>query len=539
MTRSLQPFPACVRRLAVLAFSLLLSAFPVYALDAEAADGPVIETADGPVRGFALAPDVVAFRGIPFAAPPVGALRWKPPQAPEPWTEVLEANRFSPDCMQYRYRPQPTPTSEDCLYINVSMPAGAKPGDRLPVHVWIYGGAFRTGGASSPGSENLGDPADGIVFVSFNYRVNVFGFMAHPGLTAESPHGASGNYGLMDSIAALEWVQDNIDRFGGDPGQVTVSGVSAGAASIGYLLISPLAKGLFHRVLMESAAGWHPQRTRKQQEDWSVGRFGADLAELRAMPAEDLLALTASDEPGSRGDGTDTLGDGRSGPFSYIDWLPIVDGYVVPRSDRDAWKAGAFHVVDMLIGDNENEGYMFMQFGPPIPMERAAYEAYMRAEYRNHAEEALQVYPVTTDADVAYQLGLATGDLLFQLPAREMARRMAQRNPRVYRYHFTKHTSASPVAMHGQDVPYWFGNLAPGGPFDDSDRPLSAQMQAAKRRFIHSGDPNGGELPVWPPYDSTDPYMTFGDQGPVPGAGLRNRALDFAVKVLDERYPLE
>lgn len=495
-----------------------------------------VDTATGTVEGFQHDEGIIAFRGIPYAAPPVGDLRWKAPQPAAAWESVREAKAFSADCMQFSRMPQPAGLSEDCLYLNVYKPAAAQEGDALPVHVWIYGGAFRQGAASLPQYENAGDVRDGIVYVNFNYRVNVFGFIAHPGLTAESPHGASGNYGLMDQVAALQWVRDNIAKFGGDPANVTVSGASAGACSIGFLLASPLNDGLFRRAQMQSTAAWHPQRTLTQQEEWAVAKFGADIGALRAMDAAALLALTAM--PDGQSDGTDTLGDGHSGPFSHIDWMPIVDGYVLPKSDRQAWKDGDFHVVDILIGDVENEGLMFMGFGPPIALTKAAYAEYMRAEYGALGEEALAIYPVSSDEDVAFQLGLATGDALFSLAAREMARRMVMRTQNVYRYHFTKHTAKSPVALHGAESPYFFGNLEDDDAYDDSDRVLSATIQQAKRRFIKSGNPNGGDLPPWPEYNPDDPYMQFGDDGAVPGTGLRNAALDFAVKALDEKYPL-
>ncbi len=500
--------------------------------------GPLqVSVASGILEGFEQAPGVIAFRGIPFAAPPVGALRWKAPQPPAAWDGVRKATAFGPDCMQFTRNPGTTAIAEDCLYINVYKPAGAKAGDKLPVHVWIPPGAFYQGASSDPEFNSTGDVRDGIVYVNFNYRLNVFGFMAHPALTAESPHGASGNYGLMDEVAALKWVQDNIGRFGGDPAQVTVSGVSAGGCSIGDLLASPLGKGLFRRALIQSAAAWHPQRTRAQQEAWSIARFGADIAALRGKSAGELLAMTANAE-GTR-DGTDTLGDGRSGPFSYIDWMPIVDGYVLPKHDRQAWKDGDFHTKEIMIGDVENEGIRFISHGAPIPLTRAAYEPYMRAQYGVLGNEALRTYPVATDADVAYQLGMATGDTLFGLAAREMSRRMVRRTPNVYRYLFTKHNKKSPVAIHADEVPYFFGNISVNEKYDATDVALSKVMQDAKRRFIKTGNPNGGALTNWTAYNQDDPLIEFGDNGVVPGAGYRNGALDFAIRALDALFPLE
>jgi len=509
---------------------------PVAAPSAVAKANPLqVDTAYGTLEGFEHGEGIVAFRGVPFAAPPVAELRWKGPQAPAVWEGVREAKAFSAACMQFARDPQ-TIVSEDCLYLNVYKPSAAKEGDALPVHVYLYGGAFRNGAASLPQYESAGDVRDGIVYVNLNYRVNISGFLAHPGLTAESPHGASGNYGLMDQIAALHWVRDNIAKFGGDPGNVTISGVSAGSSSIGFLLTSPLNDGLFHRALMHNTAGWHPQRTLAQQEAWAVAKFGADIATLRAMDSAALLALTAN--AAGNGDGTDTLGDGRSGPFSYIDWLPIIDGHVLPKGDRQAWKDGDFRVVDLMMGDAENEGLMFMQFGPPIPLTKVAFEGYMREQYGDLADEALAVYPVASDDDVAFQLGLATGDTLFAIASREMSRHMMARTPNVYRYHFTKHTSKNPVAVHGGESPYFFGNLNDEA-YDDTDRALSALMQQAKRNFIRTGNPNGGDLPPWSAYNLDDPYMLFGNEGAVAGTGLRNDALDLAAKALEAKFPVQ
>jgi para-nitrobenzyl esterase len=492
-------------------------------------------TSAGIVEGFELAPGVVAFRGVPFAAPPLGPLRWQPPQPPARWDGVRPATKFGPDCMQFTRNARTQAVSEDCLYLNVYRPADARPGDRRPVHVWIYPGAYFKGAASDPHFDSDGDVRDGIVYVTFNYRVNVFGFLAHPGLTAESPHRASGNYGIMDQAAALRWVQENIAAFGGDPAQVTVSGTSAGGASIGFLLISPLGKGLFRRAIVQSAAAWHPQRTLAQQEAWAVARFGADIEALRAMPAAKLLALTGN--AAGTGDGTATLGDGHSGPFDHIDWLAIVDGWVLPESDRQVWQDGGFHTVDLMIGDNENESLMFMSSGAPIPLTRAAYRRYLREQYGPLADEALRIYPAATDADVARQLGLATGDALFTLAAREMSRRMVTRTPNVYRYVFSKHSRGHPVAIHDDEAAYFFGHVTAGDRYDETDVALSRIMQDAKRRFIRTGNPNGGALRNWPAYGSGDPLLEFGDGGPVPRTAWRNDALDFTLRALDARVP--
>lgn len=479
----------------------------------------------------------VSFKGIPYAQAPVGNLRWKPPQPAKSWQGTRPAKQFGNDCMQTVTNANTVGTSEDCLYINVFKPTTAKPGDKLPVRVWIHGGGFAFGASSDPIYDNPGDPKEGIVYVNFNYRVNVFGFLAHPGLTAESPDKASGNYGLMDQIAALKWVRSNIAQFGGDPDNVTLNGESAGASSIGYLLVSPLAKGLFKRVIMQSTYGFHPQKTLAQAEQWSVQRYGSDIAALRALPASQVLKMNV---PAS--------GIAIDAPiYGNEDWEPNIDGLVLKKSIRQAWKDGDFSTADMMIGDNENEGYLFMMIrGPLVTPEQktvANFQSLLRSTYAESPEEALSVYPVASDNDVLEQLSFAYGDAAFHNSSREMSRYMVTRTPNVYRYLFTKHSASpymingKPVATHFDEVPYVFGGVSTGEKYAPSDVATSIAMQEAWRRFIKTGNPNGGKV-VWPAYDATDPHLEFGDAGQTIGAGHRNAALDLVLKHLDVIEPL-
>jgi len=502
-----------------------------------AASGPNFAATDkGAVEGTVEA-DRISFKGIPFAQAPVGDLRWKPPQPVQNWSGVRPAKQFGNDCMQKAKNANTVGTSEDCLYLNVYKPLGAKPGDKLPVHVWIHGGAFSMGAASNPLYDNRGDTSNGIVYVNLNYRVNAFGFLAHPGLTAESPDKASGNYGLMDQIAALKWVQANIAQFGGDPQQVTLSGESAGAASVGYLIASPLARGLFKRAIMESTFGFHPQKTLAQAEQWTVERYGKDLAAMRALTADQVYAINGF------GGGIET-----DAPFyGYEDWVPNLDGLVLPKPDRQAWKDGDFSTVDMLIGDNENEGYLFMNIrGPLVTPEQKTvtnFQERLRSTFTEAPDEALAVYPVAKDEDVYAQLALAYGDAWFKNSSRQMSRYMMKRTPNVYRYLFTKHPAkpnmlnGKPVTTHADELPYIFGAVKAGDKYAESDVATSIAMQDAKRRFIKTGNPNGGAL-AWTAYDATDPYLEFGDAGQTIGAGHRNRALDLVNKHLDVIEPL-
>ena len=506
-------------------------------LQSSAASAPnVVQTDKGTVEGT-IESDRISFKGIPFAQAPVGALRWKPPQPVASWSGVRPATQFGNDCMQKARNANTVGTSEDCLYLNVYKPLNAKAGDKLPVHVWIHGGAFSMGAASNPLYDNTGDTSNGIVYVNLNYRLNAFGFLAHPGLTAESPDKASGNYGLMDQIAALKWVQANIAQFGGDPQQVTLSGESAGAASVGYLIASPPARGLFKRVIMESTFGFHPQRTLAQAEQWAVERYGSDLAAMRALTTEQVYAVNGF------GGGIET----DAPIFGYEDWVPDIDGVVIPKPDRQAWKNGEFSTVDMLIGDNENEGFLFMNIrGPLVTPEQktvANFQERLRSTFTEAPGEALAVYPVARDEDVLEQLALAYGDAWFKNSSRQMSRYMMKRTPNVYRYVFTKHPAnpnllnGKPVTTHGDELPYMFGAVKVGDKYGESDLATSIAMQEAKRRFIKTGNPNGGGL-TWPTYDATDPHLEFGDAGQTVGAGHRNRVLDLVNAHLDVIEPL-
>jgi para-nitrobenzyl esterase len=481
--------------------------------------------------------DHIAFKGIPYAAPPVGPLRWRPPQPVSNWSGARSATAYGNDCMQGVGPAGPNPNagmSEDCLYLNIYKPLSAMSGDGFPVHVFIHGGAFAHGSGSRPPYDNVADAREGIVYVSINYRLNVFGFLSHPALTAEAGGKGSGNYGLMDQIAALQWIQQNIASFGGDPARVTVSGESAGAASIGYLLISPLSRGLFKRVIMQSTFGLRPQRSLAEAESWAMERLGTDIAAARDLSARDLLVKA------SKGDGLFTT----AGIFDYEQWAPSIDGVVLPKPDRQAWKDGDFSTVDMLIGDNENEGFGFMAMNSRLPVAQRTvrgFAEFLRAEYGALGERAIANYPVETDADVTWQLGMAYGDGWFQSCARMMSRDMATRTPNVYRYLFTKHGAAPtylanglPVTTHADELPYIFGAVTAGTIYDASDVATSEAMQDAKRRFVRAGNPNGGTcMPKWPAYDATDPYMAFGDTGQIPGAGYRNSQLDLVQQYLD------
>ncbi len=349
--------------------------------------------------------NVRSYRGIPFAAPPVGNLRWKPPQPVVPWTGVHRAEQFGASCMQAQ-RPMSDswwngdvyPVSEDCLYLNVWTPA-ASASERLPVMVWIYGG----GGVQGSGSEQFyagdGLAKKGVVVVTFNYRVNVFGWMAHPELTKESPHHSSGNYGELDQIAALQWVHRNIAAFGGDPDKVMIFGQSGGSRSVNWLQASPLATGLFRAAAGESHAVFGTMTTlaeaEQQGERFAQSTGASSLAALRAMSAEDLEAASLKSASGAMGAGA------------------IVDGWVLPQDIRHIFEAGQQNDVALLTGATNDEGGRIGASRGPQEKTAGAYRAWAEQTLGPKASAFLEAYPAATDADVATALHDASRDANF------------------------------------------------------------------------------------------------------------------------------
>jgi para-nitrobenzyl esterase len=476
---------------------------------------------------------VSVFKGIPYAAPPVGPLRWKPPQPPAAWGGTKMATSFGNDCIQQTpvAGSQAPGISEDCLYLNVWTPS-TTPGKLLPVDVWIYGGAY-IGGSSADSLFN-GTPyaQNGVVFVSFNYRTGVFGFFSHPGLVAESPHHSSGNYGLMDDLAALSWVKQNIAAFGGDPNQVTVQGESAGASSIQYLIASPLAKGLFRSAIMESVGiGWHPLQTEAQQEALGL-TVGSNIATLRAMSAQQLAPYTFSDFIPT------SLLVPSAGLYEPGGGYPDIDGYVLPTDERHAYANGTENHVAMIVGNNAQEGALFSDgFGITT---LAGFQSYVQTQFGSLASQALALYPATTDAQGVSALADVVGDSNFALPAREHSRMMSQVVPNVYRYLFTKqaaNNTALPPVTHGGELPYVFGQLSaqPGGPpvtYDATDQATSAAIMGEFINFIKTQNPNGGLVTNWPAYNTTDPYLQFGNAGNLPGTAWHNAQFDLDLQLL-------
>lgn len=472
----------------------------LFAAPALAAAPVDVATRSGMVHGAASDGGVVAFKGIPYAAPPVGPLRWRPPQPAAKWTTPRDATRFGPPCFASPLpgRMSAMAESEDCLTLNVWTPAtdsaAKSTRGKRPVMVWIHGGGFEFGSSAQPGSDGTRLAQHDVVVVSINYRLGVLGFLAHPLLDREGP--VSGDYGLQDQIAALHWIRANIAAFGGDPANVTVFGESAGAHAIGILMASPPARGLFAKAIAESGALWDSEHGSLATHAEALARgttfqqrMGAtDLAALRAMPAERLNTAARWNfrlDPGTTA-------------FS-----PSVDGHVLRESPAAALARGAAAKVPLLAGWNALEEVpLFLPRALPhdTPQAFRAAVAGLFGADRMAAAEA--VYP---SADPAASSGTLIGDLVISEQTWELlALQQKARRTGVYAYQFSYTSPYSPIANHGAEVKYMFGNLPPlpgqGGAPGAQDEATAQLMMAYWTNFARRGDPNGADLPVWPAY---------------------------------------
>jgi para-nitrobenzyl esterase len=492
----------------VIASSVAALALPVLA----AGDAPVVPVTGGRIQGRLLpAPGGAVFKGIPFAAPPSGELRWREPGAVRPWTGIRDAGEYGAPCAQVAGGWNDKVAAigkEDCLFLNVWTPEWPA-GPRKPVMVWIHGGANM--GGSAMGAAGIEPPFDGarlarrgVVVVTINYRVGLLGFMAHPELTAESPHRASGNYGLLDQVAALRWVRENAAAFGGDPGNVTVFGQSAGAHDIGLLMVSPLARGLFHRAIAQSGTvviGGRLTPALAQAEESGVklaGQMGAPAAgalkHLRALSAADVIR--ASPPYASRG------------PLRPE---PNVDGYVLTRPPVDVFRSGGQAPVPLIIGNNGRERALE---GGPDALRKAIAEFYGPLAPKAEALYAdPPAYPPHGQAGAQFST-----DTMFRCGAVLVAGWHAARFP-AYQYEFTRGYEPA-GAVHSWELQYVFGNLG-GNAAEPEDRRLSDQVQEYWVNFARTGDPNGGALPAWPRLDGGQGYLEFAAGGPVAKTGLR------------------
>lgn len=512
----MRPTKRAARSAALAAMLVMLCATPALADDR-------VKTESGVVEGVAAAlPDVRVFRGIPFAAPPVGALRWKAPQPVKHWKGVRKADEFGPRCMQppiypdmiFRDRPD-KPMSEDCLYLNVWTPAKSAQ-DRLAVMVWFYGGGFQAGSSSEPRYDGENFARKGIIVVSVNYRLGIFGFLSHPELTKESAEHASGNYGLMDQIAGLRWVKKNIAVLGGDPDKVTIAGESAGSLSVSSLMASPLAKGLFRGAIGESGAffGRPPagsampalSETEKTGTKFAASIGAKDLVALRAKTAEELLAAVQKD---------------TSARF----W-PSVDGYVLPKDVATIFAEGHQSHVPLLAGWNAEEASWAVVYAKEKPTARTFPEQ-IRTRFNDRAEQVLRLYPASTDEEARKSAIDLASDLFIAYITwewLEMQNKTGQ--AAVYGYVFYRTPPVLPDMMvngvspkelgprHACEIEYVFGALkSQPNPWEPVDYRISDAMASYWANFTKTGDPNGTALAKWPVYDGVNPSMMhFGEE---------------------------
>lgn len=467
---------------------------PVVALG----QGPVVKTAKGRIEGTTnKAGTVRIFKGIPFAAPPVGDLRWKAPQPVANWPEVKKCVAFGPSPMQGKPAPflywssefliPEAPISEDCLYLNVW--TGAKSAtEKRPVLVYIYGGGFRSGGAACPIYDGEAMAKKGVVLVNINYRVGVFGFLAHRELSAESGYNASGNYALLDMIAALKWVRENIAAFGGDPANVAIAGQSAGAFAVNFLTASPLAKGLFHRAIAESGGSFltSPIRPRLTLQD--AEKLGVEFAQKLGVSSLRELRDKSSDEILKAAGGLS---------------VPIVDGYLLPESIAEIYAKGNQNDVPLLLGWNQDDKVM------GAPVSAAVFRQKASQRFGAQAEAYLAVYPARTEAEAAQSQGYSNRDETFAIQDYTWAKRQNQtgRSP-VFLYNFTRqvpgHTPQTRFgAFHTGEVPYAYNNLhTVNRPWEAIDRHIADVMSSYWVNFAKTGNPNGRKLPSWPGFRS-------------------------------------
>ena len=513
---------------------------------AAGARGLVVTTASGPVEGFE-DDGVYSYRGIPYAAPPVGDLRWKPPSDPAPWTGTLPVTDTPNICPQDAFAGLPVPgfmPSEDCLYLNVDTPTE---GSGLPVMVWIHGGGFTLGEGLQADGGTAGDRIarqTGTVVVSMNYRLGQLGFLAHTELTTESPEQASGNYGLMDQTAALEWVQQNIAAFGGDPGNVTIFGESAGAFSVCAHLASAKSAGLFAKAILESGSCERPWPTLVAAEAQGAAfaeALGCDsqadvLACMRAKTADEVLAA---------------LPPGPNFGFNPSDqpsgsWGPVLDGAFFTEQPSDAFSSGEFNQVPTILGFNREEARLFIWLGeiadPPLDVTAESYEAQIARLVGGDADLAARAaleYPLEDYSEPAVALAAVATDTIFRCPGKRETAKLAAFAP-TYLYQFEYQDGHSQLevalpfigaelpsydlgAFHSAEIPYVFGynplleidftdfsaTLKPWDP-GTVDEALWLQTLGYFARFAATGNPNAEDGVQWPVYDqASDEYLVF------------------------------
>jgi len=511
---------------------LLLGTFAL-ASPALAQSGPMVDAPSGAVQGSAEG-DLNIFKGIPYAVPPVGGMRWRPPAPLPRWKAVRSATQFGPACVQPQgktpsvYSPAaPLPVSEDCLTLNIWAPKNAK---NAPVFFWIHGGALVSGSSREAMYDGKRLAEQGVVVVSINYRLGVLGYLAHPALSAESPQHVSGNYGLLDQIAALSWVRHNIAAFGGNPGNVTIAGESAGGLSTMYLMVSPLARGLFHKAIAESSYMIQMPELKKavygSPSSEALGQMLAgglqtpDLAALRGMDAQTITDKAAA------------LG---FPPFANV------DGLVLTQQMVTAFDEGKQAPVPLLAGFNQGEIRSLMVLAPKAPASAAEYEAGIRERYGDLADAFLRLYPA---ADYKESIIATTRDSLYGWTAERLARKQTALGQPAYLYLFDHGYPAMDEAglhaFHASELPYVFGTLAdlpprwPKIPDTAGEKALSDAMIGYWTSFARDAKPVAAGAAAWQPYGTAANYMHF-TATPEPSAKLMPGMFEFNEAVMCRR----
>jgi para-nitrobenzyl esterase len=490
---------------------------------------------NGKVRGT-VADGVVSFKGIPYAAPPIGNLRWRAPQPAPRWSGVREASAYGHDCMQLPFpsdaAPLGTTPDEDCLVLNVWAPEHHT--GRLPVMVWIYGGGFVNGGSSPTVYDGSQFAKSGLVFISFNYRLGRFGFFAHPALTKENKDGLLGNYGYMDQIAAMKWVQRNIGEFGGDPNQVTVFGESAGGGSVHMLMTSPLATGLFQRAIVESGGG----RNLLGGTELHAGKGG--------RPSAEGIGVAFAKKNDIAGDDVDALKKLRELPAeTVVDGLnmasmaaaqntypgPMIDGKILADTVEKLYKEGKYQHVPMIVGANSMD----------IGFTHASTMDEVFAPFGNDAEAAKAAYDADGSTDVRSVGMKVAADQFMIEPARFVAKTLSSQGNSVWEYRFsyvaTSMRSQWPGAPHATEIPFVFDTVnAKYGPrLSAEDESIARQTNEYWANFAKTGNPNGAGVPNWPQYTKADEVLLIQASGPEAKPDSWQKRLDLTQKLAEEK----
>ena len=505
------------------------------ALAAPAAEAdPIVQVTGGQIKGRLIPSGGAFFKGVPFAQPPVGDLRWRDPAPVKSWSGVRDAQDFGPPCTQRISQMKQTENNqEDCLSLNV-WTAEWPSKSRKPVMVWLYGGGNTAGLTSAEHLDGASLSRRGIILVSVNYRVGIFGFFAHPGLTAESQRHSSGNYGLLDQLAALKWIRDNIAKFGGDPARVTLFGQSAGGIDAAYLVASPSSKGLIHRSIQQSGSPIHPIGSLTQVEQLGV-KFAESLKSppgsadavkfLRAMPGPELHKVSVA-----------TL------ELPNFLMFPLIDGHLIPKYPALVYQQGNELPIPMITGSNLREEARNYNVED---MKRV-----IKDNFGSLAPKAEEFYGLanggTGKDDPHY------GTTLAQIPTDTKHRCGAviesiwrsSHGRTTYQYQFDLPVAGEPFTKHTAEIPFVFGNLLAkgfpmGGPYTDADRMVSDKVQTYWTNFAKTGNPNGNGLPEWPKFNATTrPYLEFTiHDGPVVREALRREICDLYIEALKETIP--